>query len=512
MPPALHRPAGAPTARARSGHAARHQAPAAPAWDRLSYAALLAITVWAPVPLGSNRDWAMGLLAAALWCTLCWRCVAARPWRRGQQAWGPLQTARWPLAALAGFCLLVAAQWAGLLPGWWSTPDSHLTGTYLLRAVAYLGAFALVMLCVTTPQRVAGLLGAIVAGGVLQAVLAVVLHASRARYQYLFTEFVQGHRAMGTFPNPDHLAGYMELALSAGLGLLLAQFAGGQAAAAPAWRHRTATALRFLMSAKMRLRLMLVVMVVALVMTHSRMGNGAFFLSLLLMGGVVAALSRQWRRPALWLVLSMALVDVIVVGQWVGLGRVIERLQDTADATSLDAQSALRQPAAAGAAGNADIVATAKAEESIQDRLRIPRLSLPLVAERPWFGHGGGTYVLALPPIKPAGFPHHWDHAHNDYVEIAVDTGLVGLALLLAVASASALRAVRLIDDRHTPLDKGVGVATLTALCCMALHSMVDFNLQIPANALTLVLLCALPWAAAALRQPGARRAPSTPR
>ena len=33
------------------------------------------------------------------------------------------------------------------------------------------------------------------------------------------------------------------------------------------------------------------------------------------------------------------------------------------------------------------------------------------------------------------------------------------------------------------------------ALCCMGLHSMVDFNLQIPANAMTLVLLMGLVWA-----------------
>lgn len=507
MSNAMHHPAPAATGRARTGSVARHASRRAPAWQRLSFVGLLAVAVWAPLPLGGNRDWAVALLAMALWGLLAWRCLGARPWQRGRPHWAALQAGRWPLMALSAFCLLVGLQWVAALPEWLHTADSHFTAVHLLRALAYTGAFALVLLCVNTPQRVAALLAAIVAGGVLQAVLAVVLHASRARYQYLFTEFVQGHRAMGTFPNPDHLAGYMELTLSAGLGLLLAQFATGPGVSVPAWRQRVGAALGFLMSAKMRLRLMLVVMVVALVMTHSRMGNGAFFLSLLLMGALVAARSAQWRKPAMWLVLSMALVDVVVIGQWVGLGRVIERLQDTAEATALDAQP--RSAAGAAAAGIEGIVAPAKEEESIQDTLRIPRLSLPLIAQRPWFGHGGGTYVLALPPIKPAGFPHHWDHAHNDYVEVAVDTGLVGLGLLLLLAAASAWRAVRLIDDRRPPLDRGAGVATLTALCCMALHSMVDFNLQIPANALTLVLLCALPWAVTAQQPPARHGRPS---
>ena len=122
-------------------------------------------------------------------------------------------------------------------------------------------------------------------------------------------------------------------------------------------------------------------------------------------------------------------------------------------------------------------------------------LSWPLVERRPWFGHGGGTYVLAFPGIKPAGFPHHWDHAHNDFVEIAVDTGLVGLGLLLALALATAWRAGRVLHDAQPRLKRGVGVAALMALFSIGLHSTVDFNLQIPANALTLVVLLALVWA-----------------
>lgn len=441
--------------------------------------------MWAPLPLGSNRPWAAGVLAAGLWLALI-TCLVGNSLAGRQAHYRRLLRASVPLALIAGFALLLAGQlWAPtLVAAHLHTLDAFQTRLYLLTTLAFFAAFSLAVVCVDTPGRATLLLATVAAAGVLQAVVAVVLFSTGATYQFMFTDFEQGGRATGTFPNPDHLAGYLQLCLAAGLGLMLAQFGGGQVPQR-GWRQRVASALAFLLSRKMLLRVTLVVMVVALVMTRSRMGNSAFFLALLLMGGLVAAVSQRLRRPALVLVLSMALVDVFIIGQWVGLDSVVERLQGTAQATV----------AAGGAPGVPSIIAAAGKEESVQDRLQVPRLSLPLVWQQPWFGHGGGTYYLSLPAIKPAGFPYHWDHAHNDYVELAADTGLVGLGLLLLLGAATAWRAVRMLRDDQPRLKRGVGVAALMALSCLGLHGMVDFNLQIPANAMTLILLLALVWA-----------------
>lgn len=470
-----------PTAamRAKADAAAR-----VPWWDKATFTAFVACLVWAPLPLGSNRPWALGLLATVLWglvLVYLLGAVAGRHsrWRRR------LGRAAGPLALLACFSALVAPQLLPAAAAWGlQTQDAFQTRVYLLASLAYLGGFALTVLTVSSASRASWLLGGVVAAGVLQALIAVVLASTGASYQYLFADFHQGGRATGTFPNPDHLAGYMELCLAAGLGLLLAQFSG-QAQPARGWRQKTIDALAFLMSPKMLLRMMLVVMVVALVMTRSRMGNGAFFLALLLVGSVVAVASRALRRPALWLVASMAVIDIFIIGQWVGLDRVVERMRGSAQATAVQAAPVVLE----------GFVLPPHREDSLQERLQVPMLSWPLVERRPWFGHGGGTYVLAFPGIKPAGFPHHWDHAHNDFVEIAVDTGLVGLGLLLALALATAWRAGRVLHDAQPRLKRGVGVAALMALFSIGLHSTVDFNLQIPANALTLVVLLALVWA-----------------
>lgn len=444
---------------------------------------MIGCAIWAPVPLGSNRPWALALLAGALWLLLlghlCGNVLGGH-----SRFWGRITRSAGAWGLLGLFSLLVALQW--LLPNLISTLgtlDPYLTRYYQLAALVHLAAFGLVILTVSTARRATLVLGAVVAGGVLQSILAVALYSNGASYQFLFNDFEQGGRAMGTYPNPDHLAGYLELCLSAGLGLMLSQFAKAEPSRRD-WRQRTLDVLGFLMSPKMLLRLMLVVMVVALVMTHSRMGNGAFFLAMLLLAAVVALASQSLRRPALWLVASMVVIDVAIIGQWVGLDRLVERVQATA-------QSSYETMAEQ----HGSVVAAGYKADSIQDRLQVPRLSLPLVQARPWLGHGGGTYVLAFPRIKPPGFPLHWDHAHNDYVEIAVDTGLLGLGLLLTFAVATLWRAAGMLGDAQPRLKRGVGVAALMALCCMGLHSMVDFNLQIPANAMTLVLLMGLVWA-----------------
>ena len=291
-----------------------------------------------------------------------------------------------PLGLLSAFALLVAAQLAA--PSRFAfllhTADPWQSKLYLLTALAHLAAALLVVLWVDSAQKAVRLLMVIVGAGVLQALVAVVLYASGANYQYLYMPFDVGGRATGTFANADHLAGYMELCLAAGVGMMLAQFGGSGSSPAGNWRQRTVLALDFLMSAKMLLRLMLVVMVVALVMTHSRMGNGAFFLALLLVGALVAAVSQRLRRPALWLVASMALIDLIVIGQWVGLDRVVERLDATAQSTVVDA----------GGLGDLATLPPRR-EESIQQRLQVPLLSLPLVASGP------GSAMVAAPTSCP---------------------------------------------------------------------------------------------------------------
>lgn len=427
----------------------------------------LGLLAWAPVPLASNRAWALGLLALAMLSLLV--VTVLRTALRGHSVAERLGAGRWPLACLLLYAGWIACQYTGL-GGLFVTADRFNTLQYLLATLTYAAAFALVLLLVRGERRTLWLMGALVVVGVLEGLVAIGLFASQATHIYLFMPYQQGARAMGTFANFDHLAAFMEMCISIGIGLMLARMNYGESES-PNRRQRVVALLKFLLSGKMLVRLMLVIMVITLVLTRSRMGNVAFFTSLLLVGALGMLSNPRLRRNALWLVLSLIVVDVVIVGQWVGIDRVVERLQNTAVATD-----------------------EARGEETVEQRAETPRQALGMVRERPLTGFGAGAFYTVFPRFKSADKEGYWNHAHSDYVQIAAETGLVGLGLLATVVLLTIGRIARFWNERESRLNRGVVFGVAMAISCMLIHCWVDFIFQIPANALVFSVLLALVW------------------
>ncbi len=438
--------------------------------------ALAALLAWAPLPLGSNRTWAVGLLALGAGALLLsgW----FRLLRGGRSPLAYLAPAAVPLIALLLMAAWLAAQRGGGLPGFvdgrLGSADPFQTGQVLLLAVTYTSLFAATLLVVRDAGSVRTVSMVIVASGLVQGLLAIVLLSAQADYHFAFERMVHGAQTIGTFVNRNHLAAYLYLSLSVGIGLLM----GGVGQGGPdarRWRDHAVNLLKFMLSTRMALRVLLVVMVIALVLTRSRMGNMAFVSSLVVLGVAVAFTMPALRSKALMLVVSLVIVDILVIGQWVGLDRVVQRLERTAL-----------------------VMEDARGEETVEARLEPARRTLPMIGARPWTGYGGGTYYTAFPPFKERAMLLHlyyFDHAHNDYAEIAADTGLVGLALLGVVILASLWRVRKLLSVRQPPASRGVAYGALMAITCLLIHSTVDFNLQIPANAFTITAILGLLWA-----------------
>ena len=74
-----------------------------------------------------------------------------------------------------------------------------------------------------------------------------------------------------------------------------------------------------------------------------------------------------------------------------------------------------------------------------------------------------------------------------------------GLAVWMGIGFSSACGAGRLATDRQPRPNRGVGTATLIAIIGTSLQSLMDFGLQIPANALNFSILLALSWLVAGL-------------
>jgi O-antigen ligase len=453
--------------------------------DRWVFAGLAALLAWAPLPLGSNRTWAIGILA--LWLAGL-TVAAALVWRgRGSAAFERLAAFRLPLALFAGWALLA---WAQTLPlpvavvAWLSPAaaagqqdaavaslslDVYQSQRMAALACLYGTVFGLAVLTVRSAARLERLALVLVWSGVAQAVLGAVLFSVGARYRIFHVE-VNHARLIGSFVYHNSAAGYLVMCLSVGIGLMLGRLRGG--AVGHGWRARAAAALGFLLSGKMRLRLTLVVMVVALVLTRSRMGNAAFFTSLLLVGAVAILLVRRRAPATIMLIASLMVVDVAVIGGWIGVERVVQRLGDTA---------------LTEAAGGR--------EESVETRSEAARLGLGIVADFPLAGTGGGSFYGSFMGYRSSR-PGYIDHAHNDYVEIAADFGIPGLLLALGLGGSALVTALRVLARRHSRLYQGIAFGGAMSVVALAMHSLTDFNLQIPANALTFCVVLAMIWLA----------------
>lgn len=435
-----------------------------------------------PLPLGSNRQWAVALFAAVVWGLLA-ACGLLR--LRAPSAMAEPARTSWGGHLVLALLVLFTA-WTSLqLTPFGYTEDAHETRVYVLRCIGYVGAFWLVQLLVTSDRRRMALLVGLLSAGVVQALIAMVLFSGASQYEYLGLDFAQGTRATGTFPQADALSNYLLLTFSAGLAVMLMQMGHRRPSSrAVKWQQRVHAALEFMMSGKMVVRLMLVTLVIALVLTRSRMGNGAFFLSLFLVAAWVMARSADLRKSAGILVISLLVVDLIVIGQWVGLSKVLTRMEAT-------------EIAAEAASESTNTTATATAlhrEETLEERMRPVRDAVAMLRERPWTGFGGGAFYNAFTRYKVESLPLPYNHAHNDYVEIAADVGLPGLLLLAGVALLTAVRAFRLMQDSSSPHARGVAAGVGMGLLCALLHALVDLNLQINANAMTLTVLLAVVW------------------
>jgi O-antigen ligase len=256
----------------------------------------------------------------------------------------------------------------------------------------------------------------------------------------------------GPYVNRNHFAGYLVMAAALSVGFALEALARLRAA----W----ATSRRGLLLlgeaeglALARAAAVVMVIVAGLVASQSRGGVSAFALAALLM-----PLATPRRRPT-----ALAVAVLVALGVlWIGLGGVLQAFE------------------VRGIRGS---------------RLDLWRDMLPMVPRFPVFGVGWNAFATAYPWYQTVWKTEWIGEAHNDYLQVWLDGGLVGLALVAGLVGL-VFRAA-LARARRSPVELGL----FGALLGLALHEIVDFNGQIPANAATGIAL-----AAAALVPPARER------
>lgn len=437
------------------------------------FVAYLLLILWLPLPFGSNRPVAWGVME--LWVFALGIVCLARV-ARGREVPGPvLREARPVLLCLA---LWLAYVWMQMLPlpmVWLSAISPESAQAYAAAAYPDVPAYAPLTL-----DRHGGLHGALKSTAyVMFFVLTLALLDSRRRIEIaaytlivsgLFQavygginalDVVGGEWAHGTYVNRNHFAGYLEMCLAVGLGMLIAQLTGRRA---NGFRQFMRNAVELILSPRMRLRLALVCMVIGLVLSRSRMGNTAFFSSLLVAGVIGLVFSRRATRSMVILIASLIVIDVVIIGSYFGASQVVDRIEKTTMAT--------------------------------EDRPDIAGHTLEMWRTFPVFGSGLGSYYTVFPRFTGPEVPITPTHAHNDYVQFLAETGAVGILLLGLVVGLSLFAALRAQYQRGDPLARGLAFGAVMGITAILIHSTTDFNLQIPANAMTFMFLLALCWVA----------------
>jgi len=204
--------------------------------------------------------------------------------------------------------------------------------------------------------------------------------------------------------------------------------------------------------------LLTIVPVSALVLSGSRGGIIGFVFEL----GILALLARSrrtaWKSTRVIAVGVVALVALAMVA-WVGANTAIAKF------------SALKSP-----------------EVTLSRRISMSRGAAHIFLDHPIIGCGIGTMVDVFPRYETAYDGKLVDHVHNDYLETLAETGILG-GLCGAIFLWLLYReARRNFETEQGHFSRALHAGAIAAVSGMLLHSLVDFNLQIPANAMLFLL------------------------
>ena len=448
---------------------------------------ILAVFFITPLPFGSNRDWAW-LLAAAVcfimmtyWCflfingkthlSLCLKKpinIATLGLLSLLVCWIFIQSLPFPSVLLPEKTINVYTQGNNVLTGlkqpetisisW----DAGITKMSALKSLFYLCIYFLLMQLIDSREKLKAFLSVVFVAGLFQAVYGSFMVLSGVEYLFGVKKEAYMGYATGTFVARNHFAGYLEMAIAFGIGrILLTNNKEKNIHYGHSWRSKLRKWLDRLYSKNALQAVAIMMMLYALVMSGSRMGNVAFFSSLLFSGIISTLISPNFRVYGKKIVkfCSASLVIIVIAGL-LGWLKVADRIEKT--------------------------------DVHNESRFDVAASIVPMIHDFSWLGSGAGTFKYVFPGYITNNYCC-FEHAHNDYLEILSDMGYIGFVLLAGVVLISLYQAIVTIRHRHSRLVRTTGFVSIMATLSLLIHGFMDFNLHIPANALLFIASLSLP-------------------
>lgn len=408
------------------------------------------LLMFGPVAFGAVEPWSIFILeAGSALLIIVW---LAKQWLDNELVirWNPL------FLPMAGFGILVLVQIG-------SRSSAYLHDT-VSGALLY-GAYA--MLCFLAGQSLVGSAQARMLAviftvfGFAIAGLALLQGISPNGKLYWVRQPRMGGWIYGPYVNHNHYAGLMELLVPIPLVLALTRLA----------EQRKRIAAGFAAA----------VMAGTLFLSGSRGGMLALLVELTVLGVV---LSRQ--RKSLRIAIGLGAFAIVLVSlvTWLGGKDLTTRI------SSISRES--------------------RTEISGGMRSSIDRDALRMFRKKPVLGWGLGTFPTVYPQFRSFYTNFFVNQAHNDYLQLLAEMGLLGFGVMIWFLIVAYRTALKKIGNWVSDVSAAVTLACTLGFTGILVHSLVDFNLQIPANAALFYVFCTLA-AAPPLFQRSSKRKPAAP-
>ncbi len=331
--------------------------------------------------------------------------------------------------------------------------DPYSTRLVLVQLATLLIYFSATLVFVDTPHRLHILVRTIMIFGFCLALFGMTQSFTSPTKVYWMRELNQS-TAFGPFINRHHFAGYMELTIALPLGLL---FAGA-------------------VDREKKLLFIFIVglMGVALVMTASRGG----IISLVAEVIFLAIVTAIWRKPSeerrrrpsrlKGVAIRAGLAAALLVSLFIGV-------------LALGGEMSI----------NRLIVDSVNTNDPTTGRAHFWSVTLEIIKAHPFLGTGLGAFGVVYTRFDSRNGLFRLEQAHNDYLQVLSDGGIIGATLALAFVGLLFYRGfvrARSRDDFR----RGVALASLGGCFAVLVHSFFDFTLHTTSNALLFLVLAAL--------------------
>src|SRR5258707_2632113 len=249
---------------------------------------------------------------------------------------------------------------------------------------------------------------------------------------YWFRVMRYGGHPFGPYVNRNHFAGFAEILIPVAL--------------VPLVLGKVRRERLFLVG------LFAVVPIVALLLSASRGGIVSFAVQMVILFSLLVVRRLQSKYM---LVGGVLVLCAILAVSWIGVQQVLQRFSsyETLD-VSMGKRASMRH-----------------------DTWRI-------FLDHPILGTGLGTLQMVFPPYESLYDAKIVNHSHNDYVEALAETGVIGGVGCLWLLGVLFFAAIKRLGGLGSTFGAALNLSGLVGCCGLLVHSLVDFNLHIPANAL----------------------------